>query len=302
MSREARANLLLFITALVWGLGFVAQKFGADDMPPFYFNAIRFAMGSLVLLPILYYTKKKHVPRAFNEPKVSLKEEWLLGLLTGFFIFAGSACQQIGIAYTTVGNAAFLTACYIIIVPFLGIFLGQKIGKHIWLATFLTLTGLYFLTITDGISLAYGDLIIFIGSFLWAGHILSVDYGAKRMTPVRLAFLQFFICSLMNLLVALLFEVFSFQEVLDGLIPLVYAGLVSAGLGFTLQLVGQKYAKPTPASLILSLEIVFALIFGVIFFNEIPTARSAFGAGLMFIGIILAQLGSLFKKKKSEVN
>lgn len=299
MSREARANVLLFITAIVWGLGFIAQKFGASDMPPFYFNAIRFAMGSLALMPILYYTKKKHVPRAFDEPIVSKKQEWTLGLLTGFFIFAGSACQQIGIAYTTVGNAAFLTACYIIIVPFLGAFLGQKIGKNVWFATLLTVVGLYFLTITDGFSLAYGDLVIFIGSFLWAGHILSVDYGAKRMPPVKLAFLQFVVCSLMNFLVALFFETFSFQEVLNGIIPLIYAGLISAGLGFTLQLIGQKYAKPTPASLILSLEIVFALIFGIIFFNEIPTFRSGIGASLMFMGIILAQVGALFRKKKS---
>lgn len=301
MSKENRANILLLITAVVWGLGFIAQKFGADDMPPFYFNAIRFAIGTLSLLPVLFYTEKKHVPRAFNEPIISKKKEWYLGLLTGFFIFAGSACQQIGIAYTSVGNAAFLTACYIIIVPFLGIFMGQKIGRNIWLATLLTLVGLYFLTITDGLKLAYGDLIIFIGSFLWAGHILSVDYGAKQMPPVKLAFLQFFLCSLMNLGVALVFEVFSLEEVYNGLIPLVYAGLISAGIGYTLQLVGQKYAKPTPASLILSLEIVFALIFGVIFFNEIPTLRSAIGASLMFSGIILAQVGSLFSKKKSEV-
>ena len=300
MTKEMRANILLFITALVWGFGFVAQKFGASEMPPFYFNAVRFAIGTLALLPVLYYIEKTKVPRAFEEQKTNLKEEYFLGLLTGFFIFSGSACQQIGIAYTTVGNAAFLTACYIIIVPFFSIFLKQKLGLNIWIATILTLIGLYFLTVQDGLTFAFGDLIIFLGSFLWSGHILSVDYSAKRMSPIKLAFLQFAVCSILNFIVALLFETFALNQLTGALLPLLYSGLISAGIGFTLQLVGQKYAKPTPASLILSLEIVFAFIFGILFFDEIPTLKTAIGASLMFLGIIMAQL-NIFDKKQQKV-
>ena len=300
MTKEMRANILLFITALVWGFGFVAQKLGASEMPPFYFNAVRFAIGTLALLPVLYYIEKTKVPRAFEEQKTNLKEEYFLGLLTGFFIFSGSACQQIGIAYTTVGNAAFLTACYIIIVPFFSIFLKQKLGLNIWIATILTLIGLYFLTVQDGLTFAFGDLIIFLGSFLWSGHILSVDYSAKRMSPIKLAFLQFAVCSILNFIVALLFETFALNQLTGALLPLLYSGLISAGIGFTLQLVGQKYAKPTPASLILSLEIVFAFIFGILFFDEIPTLKTAIGASLMFLGIIMAQL-NIFDKKQQKV-
>lgn len=300
MTKEMRANILLFITALVWGFGFVAQKFGASEMPPFYFNAVRFAIGTLALLPVLYYIEKTKVPRAFEEQKTNLKEEYFLGLLTGFFIFSGSACQQIGIAYTTVGNAAFLTACYIIIVPFFSIFLRQKLGLNIWIATILTLIGLYFLTVQDGLTFAFGDLIIFLGSFLWSGHILSVDYSTKRMSPIKLAFLQFAVCSILNFIVALLFETFALNQLTGALLPLLYSGLISAGIGFTLQLVGQKYAKPTPASLILSLEIVFAFIFGILFFDEIPTLKTAIGASLMFLGIIMAQL-NIFDKKQQKV-
>ena len=283
--KQLRANILLFITALIWGFAFSAQRFGAQYLKPFWFNGIRFALGSLSLVPLIVY-RKKHGISVQNSKKQLL----IAGILCGICMFAGASAQQIGIETTTAGKAGFVTGLYVVLVPVLGLFIGKKAGAFTWFAVMIAVIGLYLLTVSENFSIVKGDLIVLVGSLFWAFHILSIDYYSQKTDPVELACFQFTVCSVLSLAIAFFTEEFSIQAASGAFIPILYGGLCSVGIAYTLQVVAQKDAEPTQASLILCLETVFSVLGGMLLLNEKLTARMWCGCFMMFAAIVIAQL------------
>jgi len=290
-----QADVLLLITAIIWGFAFVAQRAGMEFIGPFTFNAIRFALGGLVLFPVLLIQKKK------TEKVKTIKPFKFWWLLIGIALFAGASLQQIGLVYTTAGNAGFITGMYVVFVPLLSLIWGQRTSPLIWIAALITFAGLYFLSVKDDLSFSSGDLIELAGALFWAAHVHLVSVFSKKINPVKVAQRQFFVCSFLSFIAALIFENFIWNSIVDCLIPLLYGGLLSVGIAYTLQVVAQKKAHPAHASIILSAEALFAAIGGWLILHEALSFRAIFGAGLMLAGMILAQLGNLkfcnFEKK-----
>jgi drug/metabolite transporter (DMT)-like permease len=289
--QQLTSNILFLITAIIWGFAFVAQRVGAQHIGSFTFNGIRFALGGLSLVPLLIYLNKK--------PKVSSKKAsapysvLLAGIITGSILFIGASLQQIGLAYTTAGKAAFITGLYIAIVPILGMFLKHKLHITTWLGVALAVVGLYFLSVTESFSIGKGDLLEVIGAFFWALHILTIDYFTKKVDALKLSFVQIITCSALSMTVAMIFEDITFTGIYEALIPLLYGGICSVGIAYTLQVVGQKHAKPSHAAIILSLEAVFASIGGIIILNESLGLRGYIGCTLMLTGMLLSQFSTI---------
>ncbi len=286
-STRCQANLLLTLTAAIWGLAFVAQRVGADHLGPFAFNGIRFALGSLSLLPVLIVVQR----RAGAAPRTAGNAAPILlpGLLTGAVLFAASALQQAGIAETTAGKAGFITGFYIVLVPLLGIALRHPAGPRIWIGAVLALAGLYLLSVTDAFTLARGDALVLAGAIFWAVHILLIDRYAGQVGAVRLAFAQFVTCAVLSVGTALLVETAPFVGVPAAMWPLFYGGVMSVGVAYTLQVVAQRAAAPSHAALILSTEAVFAVIGGVLLLGETMTVRAMTGCALILAGILVSQ-------------
>lgn len=293
---------MLVLTAFIWGTAFVAQSVGMDFLEPFTFNGMRSLIGGVALLPCIFFLKRFQ-PKNGNDagggegnPAGSKKDLILGGVACGFFLFAASSFQQIGIVYTTAGKAGFITSCYIIIVPVLGIFLHKKIGWKVWLAVVMAVAGLYFLCITDSFAISKGDFYIFLCAILFSLHILVIDYFAPKVDGVKMACIQFFVCGIISLIPMYALETPKLSNLLAGWMPLLYAGVLSCGVGYTLQIIAQKNMNPAIASLILSLESCFSVLAGWLILGEQMTARETVGCVLMFVAIILAQLP---EKKKS---
>jgi drug/metabolite transporter (DMT)-like permease len=296
-----RQSLLLFLTATIWGVAFVAQSVGMEYIGPFTFNAVRSLLGAFVLLPcvrILEKGKKKAEQLGENREHPLTKKTgkqdknlWIGGICCGVCLFVASNLQQFGILYTTVGKAGFITAMYIVIVPILGIFTRKKTGKRIWAAVVLAVAGLYLLCMTEGnIALNKGDLLVGCCAVVFSLHILIIDYFAPRVDGVRMSCIQFFVCGLLSLICMFLFETPELSLILQAWLPVLYAGVLSCGVAYTLQIVGQRGMNPTVASLILSMESVVSLIAGWIILGQKMSGRELVGCGLMFLAIILAQL------------
>ncbi|MCI8566529.1 MAG: DMT family transporter [Lachnospiraceae bacterium] len=288
MERQKTKNSgLLALTALIWGVAFVAQSVGMDYVGPFTFNAVRSLIGGLALLPcILWQDRSKRRPAQETSPKTL----WLGGVLCGLALCAASSLQQIGIAYTTVGKAGFITALYIVIVPVLGVFMKKKTGVLLWISVALASTGLYFLCITENLSIGRGDVYVLACAVIFSFHILLVDYFSPRTDGVRLSCIQFFVCGLTALIPALLQERPQVTAVLAAWAPILYAGVLSCGVGYTLQVIGQKGLDPTVASLILSLESVFSVLAGWLLLGQSLSGREIGGCVLMAAAIVLAQI------------
>ena len=282
-----RNSILLLLTATIWGVAFVAQSVGMDYLGPFAFNGIRCLMGGLVLLPVLFFLNRKK-----KEVSDSGKRKTLIagGIACGICLFLASSFQQIGIQYTTVGKAGFITAFYIILVPVLGLFLKKKCTPLVWLSVLLALAGLYLLCIKEGITIGIGDIYIFCSSILFAVHILVIDYFAPRTDGVKMSCIQFFICGALSVICMLIFEETSAASVLAAWQPLLYAGIMSCGVAYTLQIIGQKNMNPTVASLLLSMESCISVLAGWLLLGQVLTLREGIGCILMFIAIVLAQL------------
>lgn len=242
---------MLFLTAFIWGTAFVAQSVGMDYLGPFGFNGIRSLIGGVALLPCIYILGK--INKNSNE-KGDVKTLAAGGICCGLALFAASSMQQIGIQYTTAGKAGFITAFYIVLVPVFGIFLGKKTGWKIWLAVALALAGLYFLCITESFSVGRGDIYVFIGALLFTVHILVIDYFAPRTDGVKMSCIQFFVAGILSMFPMAAFETTTVEGIMRSWGPLLYAGVLSCGVAYTLQIIGQKNMNPTVASLILSLE------------------------------------------------
>ncbi|MFZ2961042.1 MAG: DMT family transporter [Candidatus Ozemobacteraceae bacterium] len=281
-----RANLLLLLTAVIWGFAFVAQRVGMEHVGPFLFNAIRFALGGVFLLVVLWIQ---------GPTKVEANGSYRLfsgGLIAGCFLFCGASLQQVGIVYTTAGKAGFITGLYVILVPLVGIFMGQRTDRNTWLGAILAAIGLYFLSVTEALTIQRGDFLELVGALFWAAHVHIVGWYAKRTANLPFSIIQFFVCSVFSFCVALGFEQNSFEGIVQATVPILYGGVFSVGVGYTLQVIGQKNAHPSHAAIILSLEAVFAAIGGMMLLSETLTGRSLLGCLLMLSGMIFSQIPS----------
>ncbi len=281
-----RADLLMLLTALIWGTGFVAQTAGMDHIGPYLFSGLRFALGSLCLVPlILRNAKTARVP----EPLLN-RGMLRAGIIMGLALALGINLQQVGLLFTSVTNSGFITGLYVIVVPLLGLLLGHKTGLGTWLGCLLAVVGMCLLSIGDNFHVASGDWLQLIGAFVWGGHVVLVSLFASRHDPIRLAFLQFATCSVVSLLLAVLFEPIALDAIIAAAPALLYGGIVAVGVGYTLQVVAQKHAIASHAAIILSLEAVFAAIAGAWILGEALQLRGYIGCGLMLAGMLLAQL------------
>ena len=284
-------SLLLLLTATIWGVAFVAQSVGMDYVGGFTFNMARSLIGSAVLLPVIWFMGRNSSKKA-EEAQGSGSRKGLLwgGLACGILMCLASNFQQFGIKYTTVGKAGFITACYIVLVPILGLFLKKKCSPFIWLAVAMSVAGLYLLCITDGFSIGKGDILVLICAVLFSFHILVIDYYSPKVDGVKLSCIQFLVCGILSGIPALIFEKPEMSAVLTAWQPILYAGVMSCGVAYTLQIIGQKNMNPTVASLILSLESCISVLAGWVILGQQLSAREIAGCVIMFAAIILAQL------------
>lgn len=293
---KTKNALILVLTAFIWGTAFVAQSVGMDYLEPFTFNGVRSLIGGVALLPCLVILQR--VNRKGNvekEPgsadtRKGQKDMIFGGIACGLLLFAASSLQQIGIQFTTAGKAGFITAFYIVIVPVLGIFLKKKTGWKVWAAVLLALAGLYFLCMTEKFTVGKGDVLIFACALVFSVHILVIDYFSPKVDGVKMSCIQFFVCGIASLPFMFLLETPRAEAMLNGWMPLLYAGVLSCGVAYTLQIIGQKNVNPAVASLILSLESCFSVLAGWVVLGERLSIRESIGCVLMFAAIILAQI------------
>ncbi|MGN0376966.1 MAG: DMT family transporter [Suilimivivens sp.] len=283
-----KSSLLLFLAAFIWGVAFVAQSVGMDYMGPLTFNGARFLMGSLVLLPVVMLRRKNN-KKAGIAP-ADLKTTVTGGVCCGLALCSAALFQQYGIIYTTVGKAGFITTLYIILVPFFGIFLKKKIPGKVWIGAVIAAAGMYLLCMSEKLALSKGDALVFICAVLFSIHILVIDYFSPKADGVELSCLQFLTAGLIGIIGAFFFEQPTFQSLIDGIIPLAYAGILSSGVAYTLQVIGQKDIDPTIASLILSMESVFSALAGWVILKQKLSARELLGCVFVFAAVILVQL------------
>jgi len=291
---KLRNSLILLLTATIWGVAFVAQSVAMDSIGPFTFQCARSVIGGTVLLPVLavlrYGGGSYYQVKTREEHRRSKKRLWFAGACCGAALCVASLLQQFGLLYTTVGKSGFLTACYILIVPILGIPLGRRCGKFIWLGVGLALAGLYLLCMKDGFALSLGDLLTLCCALAFSIQILLVDHFSSLTDGVALSCIQFYVGAAISFVGMLVFESPSWSALIDAWIPVLYAGALSSGVAYTLQIIGQKGMNPTVASLIMSLESVISVIAGWIILGQALTAREILGCALMFTAIVLAQL------------
>lgn len=289
-----RSSALLLLTACIWGVAFVAQSVGMEYVGPFTFNFVRSILGGLVLIPCIFFLKREKKAKAekVSEEEKKAQRKTLLagGICCGVALCLASNFQQIGIQYTTVGKAGFITACYIVIVPVIGLFMKKKCSPMIWLSVLLAVVGLYLLCINEQFSIGYGDILVFVCAILFSVHILIVDYFSPKVDGVKMSCIQFLVCGLLSGIAMLFAEQPQLSAVLLAWKPIAYAGIMSCGVGYTLQIVGQKGMDPTIASLILSLESCISVLAGWLLLGQTLSKREGLGCVAMFAAIILAQL------------
>ncbi|MBE5785343.1 MAG: DMT family transporter [Clostridiales bacterium] len=300
--KALRSNLLLVLTALIWGFSFVAQSEG-NDIGSFTFNASRSFVAGVVLLPVIAMfdalNKKQGIPKEAGDQKTLI----IGGIACGSALFVASAFQQIGIGYTTVGKAGFITTLYILIVPFFGIFMKKKVPLAVWISVVVAAVGMYLLCVTEEFTIGKGDLLILCCAFCYAIHILVIDHFSPLVDGVRMSCIQFFTCGILSAIAMFAVEEPNMKEILSAWLPICYAGALSAGVGYTLQIIAQKNTNPTMASLIMSLESVFAVLAGWLLLGQALTAKELFGCALVFAAVLFTQLApeipDLLKKKKA---
>lgn len=291
-NKRLGANMLLLLTAAIWGFAFVAQRVGSQFVGPFTFNGIRFALGSISLIPLIIYFDKRKKGNSSDESNdgENAKKSILPGMLIGIVLYAAATLQQIGLIYTTAGKAGFITGLYMVLVPIIGIFLKHKIEINSWIGVAIAVIGLYLLSVNENFSIGYGDMLELVGAVFWAIHILTIDYFSKKIDALKLSCIQFATCSFLSLITALIFEKISITGISQALIPILYGGLLSVGVAYTLQVVAQKNAKPSHAAIILSMESVFGAIGGALLLGESMSIRGYTGCILIFAGILASQI------------
>jgi drug/metabolite transporter (DMT)-like permease len=283
-SQALRADILMLITAAIWGAAFVAQRLGMDAIGPFLYTGLRFTLGALILLPLLLILPKPAVKRPLNRGML------LGGLLMGLALTLGINLQQVGLLFTSVTNSGFITGLYVIIVPLLGLFLGHRTGLGTWMGACLAVLGMFLLSVGEGFQVASGDWLQLAGACVWGVHVLLVGFFASRYDPIRLAILQFAVCAVFSLILALVFEEIKLGAILAAGPAILYGGVIAVAIGYTLQVVAQRHAIASHAAIILSLEAVFAAIAGALMLDESLHARGYIGCALMLAGMLIAQL------------
>jgi drug/metabolite transporter (DMT)-like permease len=291
-----KSNLLLLIAAIIWGFAFVAQRAGMEFLGPFTFNAARFTLGSLSLIPLLIINRRRKIQ---NEIFITNNKKTLLtgGLSAGIFLFLGATFQQAGMVHTSAGKGGFITGFYIILVPILGLLVKQKTSFFTWLGAVIAITGLYFLSVSKEHEINIGDILVLIGAFFWAFQILVIGFFAKKTDPIHLAFIQFAICAAVSFVFAVTGEQIVLVNLYKAIIPVLYAGIFSAGIAFTLQVIAQREAHPANAAIIMSLESVFAVLGGWLLLSETIALRGLAGCILMLTGMIISQTNLISKRK-----
>lgn len=315
-THKVRNTIFLFLTAMIWGAAFVAQSVSMDYIGPFTFICLRSVIGGLFLIPVIIVIdsiRKRSQHENINaegletdlykikmeeKQRLSWKNKRLLegGIVCGIFLFLANCFQQTGIQYTTVGKAGFITTFYIIIVPLIGLFFKKYCGILTWIGVVIALAGLYFLCITQKLTIQRGDALVLCCSVLYAGQILAIDHYNPFVDGVKMSCIQFLTGGILGAVFMFLFENPSVAMILSAAGPILYTGIMSTGVGYTLQIVGQKGMNPTVAALILSLESVFSALSGYLFLHQILTTRELIGCALMFIAIVLAQLPDIRRK------
>ncbi len=290
-SRRLRGNVLLCIAAFIWGTAFVGQRAGVDVLHGCTFNGIRSFFGCLALLPVILFmdnTAKKKGTYVKDNPFVLI----LGGIVCGIILFGASTAQTIALVDADEGKAGFMTALYLVIVPVLGIFIGKKVRPVIWLCVAFATAGLYFLCVEKGTKFMFdrSELLLLLCAFIFAFHILAVDYFSPRVNGVKLSFLQFLVVGLISLVYIVFVDKPSFDDIMKCIIPLLYTGVMSSGVAYTLQIVAQKDTDPAVASIIMSMESLFALLAGIAFSGVLPDIRAVVGCVFMMAAIILVQL------------
>lgn len=293
--KQMKNNAMLLLAALIWGCAFVAQSVGMDYVGPFTFNSIRSLIGALVLVPVIFLMDALKRKSGMSEEEVVQSRGDTRTLVTGgvccgVVLAAASSLQQYGIMFTTVGKAGFITAMYIVLVPILGIFLGRKVRLRIIFCVAVSVVGLYFLCMTESFSLSVGDLYVLFCALVFAVHILVIDHFSPLVDGVRMSAIQFLTAGILCGVPMLLFEKPEISSILAAWMPVLYAGVMSCGVAYTFQILGQKNADPTVASLLLSLESVFSVLAGWVLLGQSLSGKELFGCALMFAAIILAQL------------
>ncbi|MCK5163626.1 MAG: DMT family transporter [Desulfobacula sp.] len=283
-SAAFKSDFILIFVATIWGLAFVAQRIGMDHIGPFTFNGIRFVLGCLSLLPIIFLTRKR---TSYKNNEGLIKS----GTIAGLFLFCGISLQQVGLVYTTAGKAGFITGLYVVIVPFLNLFLKQeKTYLGTWIGAILASAGMYLLSVSKDLNMNFGDLLILFSAICFAFHLIIIGRLSNRFNTVLLSLVQCMVCALLSLLVAIVFETFILADILKVSIPLIYGGVLSVGVAYSLQIYGQKNSPASHAAIIFSFESVVAAIGGWIILNEILSGRAIFGCTLMLAGILVSQL------------
>lgn len=266
-------------------MGFVAQALGMEHLAPFMFNSLRFCIGAISLIPLIWYFRRR------GTLIVGEKNSLVLGSVAlGLVLFIAASFQQVGLLYTSAANAGFITGLYIIVVPILGLLLKHSTGMNTWVGCAIAVVGMYFLSIKDDMSIGYGDALQLIGAVFWAVHILLIDHLARKHSAILLSQIQFMICALISLGVSLAIETTVLANIGLAWGALAYSGLISVGVGYTLQVVAQKNAHPAHVAIILSLEAVFAAIGGILFLDESLDNRALLGCTLMLFGMLVSQL------------
>ena len=302
---QIRNSLLLLLTATIWGTAFVAQSVGMEYVEAFTFTFARSIVGGIVLIPCIWFLrwlkgreKKTSCDVTCAKRPHITKIEWIGGICCGLALCAASNFQQIGIAYTTVGKAGFITALYVVIVPIMGLFFKKRVSFVVWICVVLSVIGLYLLCMTEGsLTLAYGDLLVLICAVLFSVHIMVIDHFSPQGDGVVMSCIQFFVCGIVSGIIMLFVETPSLENIMAAAMPILYAGVLSSGVAYTLQIVGQKDMNPTVASLILCLESVVSALAGWLILHEALTARELLGCVLMFVAIVLAQVPMPERKK-----
>ena len=285
-SQTIKANIILLLTALIWGFTFVVQRASMLHVGPYLFNALRFMLGTLSLIPVWFFLKNRlvkfeHTPFRFT---------FICGLFAGIAIFAGASFQQVGLVTTTAGKSGFITGLYVIIVPIIGVVLGSYAGLNTWVGAIFSAIGLYFLCMTESLTLSLGDTLTLLCAVCFAVHVILISIFTQKNDPILLSMIQFAVCAILSLIVAICIEPIPLDGILNAGLSICFCGFFSVGIGYTLQVVGQLNANPTHAAIILCLEGVFAAICGWIFLDEQMTSRSVLGAGLMFLGMIISHI------------
>jgi len=302
-NRKLKGNLILLLTSFVWGTSFIAQSKGVEEISAFAFTGVRSILGGLVLLPVILFLDMNKKRKGIEVQKNS-KTLLLGGLVCGLFLCLASTLQTAGMIYTSPGKSGFITALYMVIIPIIGLFMKKRPRPVILLSVLIAVAGLYLMCIDSTFTINKGDVLTLICAFLFAGHILAIDYFSPKVDGVKLACLQFFVCGILNMIWVVLFEKPEIEPILNCWMSIGYSGIMSCGVAYTLQIIGQKYTDPTSASILMSLESVFATLTTVVLVacgwqitGGALTMREILGCVLMFVAIILVQLP---EKKMAE--